>query len=81
MVHACAHTLAVHLRNIAVFLDVPLLMKPEVHVRRWNNDWSETTFDAAGNVIDAATQANVTKLVEALGKWVRVISAGRTIVD
>ena len=50
-------------------------------MRRWNPDYSETTFDAAGNLIDAKVQGDVDAYVAALARWVRIIKAGTAAVD
>ncbi len=53
-----------HLRQIAVFVDLIPINKPEVMVRNGSDK-----FDAAGRLTDEDTRAYVKKLVEALEAW------------
>jgi hypothetical protein len=48
--------------------------KPEVTLRRWKPDWTET-FDAEGNPDDAGKQA-VDKYLSAYSQWVKTWKAG-----
>jgi chromate reductase len=56
----------VHLRQMAVFLDMPVVNKPEVFVRQ-----AATLFDADLNLIDEATIKSVRALLESLERLVR----------
>jgi chromate reductase len=53
-----------HLRQMAVFVDLLPMNKPEVMVRN-----AAGKFDAEGNLTDEETRAHVAKLVEALVAW------------
>jgi chromate reductase, NAD(P)H dehydrogenase (quinone) len=55
-----------HLRQIAVFVDLLAMNKPEVVVRN-----AADKFDENGNLTDESTRDHVTKLVEALVVWTR----------
>jgi chromate reductase len=55
-----------HLRQIAVFLDMHPMNKPEVFVRN-----AQTVFDPAGSLVDEATRTVMRQFLEALGAWVR----------
>jgi chromate reductase len=55
-----------HLRQIAVFLDMHPLNKPEVFVRN-----AQTVFDDAGRLVDEPTRNVVRKHLEALAAWTR----------
>jgi chromate reductase len=58
-----------HLRQIAVFVDLYPLNKPEVMVRE-----AGKKFDAAGTLTDEDTRQHVAKLVEALVAWTTRLS-------
>jgi chromate reductase len=58
-----------HLRQIAVFVDLYPLNKPEVMVRE-----AAKKFDAAGTLTDTDTRLRVAKLIEALAAWTRRLS-------
>jgi chromate reductase len=53
-----------HLRQMMVFLDVPMLSRPEVFVQK-----AGERFDADGRLVDEDTRAHVAKLVAALVAW------------
>ena len=55
-----------HLRQVAVFLDMPTVMKPEVFVRQ-----AATVFDEDLGLKDEATRKQVRSLLEALERLVR----------
>ena len=55
-----------HLRQMMVFLDVPMLTRPEVFVQK-----AGERFDADSRLVDEETRAHVTRLVEALVGWTR----------
>ena len=55
-----------HLRQIAVFLDMHALNKPEVFVRKAND-----AFDADGRLKDEATRKIVAQQLGALVEWTR----------
>ena len=55
-----------HLRQMMVFLDVPMLTRPEVFVQK-----AGERFDADGRLADEETRARVGRLVEALVAWTR----------
>ncbi|MEQ1573677.1 MAG: NADPH-dependent FMN reductase [Vicinamibacterales bacterium] len=61
-----------HLRQIAVFVDLIPLNKPEVMVRSGGDK-----FDASGRLTDEDTRAHVKKLVEALEAWTRRLRGTR----
>lgn len=52
--------------------------KPEVALRRWKPDWSDT-FDRDGNPDDVGKQA-VDKYVAAYAAWVKTWKAGEAAV-
>jgi chromate reductase, NAD(P)H dehydrogenase (quinone) len=55
-----------HLRQIFHYLNMPVLLKPEVHViAAWEK------FDNNGNLTDDSTRAQIHALVEALVEWTR----------
>ena len=54
-----------HLRQVAVFLDMHVVNKPEVFVRSAAN-----AFDAEGKLVDEAASKVVRELLEALAKLV-----------
>ncbi len=70
----------VHLRDVAANLNISVLAKPEVTVRRWNSDWTETQFDGVGNLKDSGTQAAVNELVTALVRAIRVTRIGDEVL-
>jgi len=55
-----------HLRQIAVFVDMLPLNKPEVMVRN-----AAEKFDAAGALVDETTKDFVKQMVEGLAAWAR----------
>jgi chromate reductase, NAD(P)H dehydrogenase (quinone) len=55
-----------HLRQIAVFLDMHAMNKPEVFVRN-----AQTVFDEGGKLVDEPTRALVRQHIEALAAWTR----------
>lgn len=55
-----------HLRQVAVFLDMHVMNKPEVMVGTAQNK-----FDADGKLTDAATREIVHKAMVALGEWTK----------
>jgi len=59
-----------HLRQIAVFLDMHVLNKPEVFVRG-----AAQLFDAEGRLTDEATRKAVRQELEALVTWTRRLRA------
>lgn len=61
-----------HLRQMAVFLDLKMVNKPEVMIAN-----AGQRFDADGNLTDEATQQFVQSLVIALRDWARVLKKGQ----
>ena len=59
-----------HLRQIAVFLDLHPINKPEVFVRSAQN-----AFDAEGRLTDETTRKLVGQLLEALVTWTKKLKA------
>jgi chromate reductase len=59
-----------HLRQIAVFVDLVPVNKPEVMVRK-----AADKFDATGALIDEDTRAHVRKLLDALVAWTHRLRA------
>jgi chromate reductase len=59
-----------HLRQIAVYLDMHAVNKPEVFVRG-----AQAAFDADGSLTDEATKKLVVQLLEALGDFARRLKA------
>jgi chromate reductase len=59
-----------HLRQIAVFLDMHPLNKPEIFVRS-----AASAFDAEGNLTDETTKKLVAQQLEALAAWARRLKA------
>jgi chromate reductase len=55
-----------HLRQIAVYLDMHAINKPEIFVRSAQN-----AFDAAGNLTDEGTKKLIGHLLDALTTWTR----------
>jgi chromate reductase len=55
-----------HLRQIAVFLDMHPINKPELFVRS-----AATLFDAGGKLTDEPTRKLLAQYVEALARWAR----------
>ncbi len=55
-----------HLRQVAVFLDMHLLNKPEVFVRS-----AQKLFDADGKLTDEATQKLLAEQLAALATWTK----------
>jgi chromate reductase len=55
-----------HLRQVAVFLDMHVMNKPEVFVRT-----AGEKFDASGELTDEATKKVLTEHVTALAAWTR----------
>jgi chromate reductase len=55
-----------HLRQVAVFLDMHVMNKPEVFVRKAGD-----AFDASGALTDEATKKLLGEHLVALGDWVR----------
>jgi len=55
-----------HLRQIAVFLDMHALNKPEIFVRN-----AKDAFDADGKLVDPTTRALVAEQLRALVDWTR----------
>ena len=60
-----------HLRQVAVFLNLLPLNKPEVLVQR---AWEK--FDAQGHLTDEPTRQQVRALLEALVAWTRRLRGG-----
>ena len=58
-----------HLRQIAVFLEMHALHKPEVFVRN-----AKDVFDADGKLTDEATRKVVAQQLSALVDWTRRIA-------
>ena len=59
-----------HLRQIAVYLDMHPINKPEIFVRS-----AQSAFDAAGNLTDEATKKLVVQLLDAVTTWTRRFKA------
>jgi chromate reductase len=55
-----------HLRQIAVFLEMHPMNKPEVFVRN-----AQAVFDEGGKLVDEPTRALVRQHIEALAAWTR----------
>lgn len=55
-----------HLRHVAVFVNLLVLNKPDVMLQR---SWEK--FDADGNLVDEAARQQVRALLEALAAWTR----------
>ncbi len=55
-----------HLRQIAVFVNLLPLNKPEVTIQR-----ASEKFDKEGNLTDEASRKQVRALLEALAAWTR----------
>jgi chromate reductase len=55
-----------HLRQVAVFLDMHPINKPEVFVRN-----AQTVFDEGGKLVDEPTRNGVRQYLEALAAWTR----------
>jgi chromate reductase, NAD(P)H dehydrogenase (quinone) len=55
-----------HLRQVAVFLDMHVLNKPEVFVRS-----AQEKVDASGNLTDEATRKVIAEQLVALAAWTR----------
>jgi chromate reductase len=60
-----------HLRQVAVFLNMHPLNKPEVTIQR-----ASEKFDAHGNLTDQAAREQVRVLLEALAAWTRRLYGG-----
>ncbi|MBA6413431.1 NAD(P)H-dependent oxidoreductase [Parahaliea sp. F7430] len=60
------------LRRSMVFLDVHCLNKPEVMIAS-----AHERFDEQGRLTDEDTKAHINKMVVALGKWTRLLQAGK----
>ncbi len=58
-----------------MFLGVVAFGKPEVTLKRWNADYSQT-FDAQGSPTTESNHASVEKLLEGFSKFVRVLLEG-----
>ncbi len=61
-----------HLRQVAVFLNMHVLNKPEIFVVN-----APGKFDDAGRLADEPTRALVAQQLAALRDWVRLLQAGR----
>jgi chromate reductase len=59
-----------HLRQIAVFLDMHPINKPEIFVRS-----AGSAFDAEGNLTDETTKKFIGQQLDALVDWVRKLKA------
>jgi chromate reductase, NAD(P)H dehydrogenase (quinone) len=59
-----------HLRQIAVFLDMHPLNKPEIFVRS-----AASAFDAEGRLTDETTRKLISQQLEALASWVHRLKA------
>ncbi len=59
-----------HLRQIAVFLDMHPLNKPEIFVRS-----AASAFDADGNITDETTKKLLSQQLETLAAWARKLRA------
>lgn len=55
------------LRQVFLFLDTPVLLKPEVYVI---NAWEK--FDSEGNLTDEPTRQQVATLLQALVEWIHL---------
>jgi chromate reductase len=55
-----------HLRQVFHYLNMPVLLKPEVHVMA---AWEK--FDDDGNLTDDKTREQIQALVEALVQWTK----------
>lgn len=60
-----------HLRQVAVFLDMHPINKPEVFVRN-----AQTVFDDAGKLVDDELRKIVRQYLDALADWTRRLRAG-----
>ncbi|WP_394833181.1 NAD(P)H-dependent oxidoreductase [Pendulispora rubella] len=54
-----------HWRQVAVFLNLQTLNKPEIFVRR-----GADKFDAAGNLTDEATRKALTQYLQSFAEWI-----------
>ena len=63
-----------HLRQVAVFLDMHPLNKPEVFVRN-----ASDKVDASGRLTDAESRAQVEKQLAALADWTRRLRASAPV--
>ena len=59
-----------HLRQMAVYLDMHPLNKPEIFVKS-----AAAAFDAEGNLTDETTKKLITQQLEALAGWARKLRA------
>jgi chromate reductase len=60
-----------HLRQVAVFLDMHPINKPEVFVRN-----AQTVFDESGRLVDDEARKIVRQYIEALAAWARKLRQG-----
>lgn len=59
-----------HLRQIAVYLDMHPINKPEIFVRN-----AQSAFDAEGNLTDETTKKLIGQLLDAITTWTRKLKA------
>ena len=64
-----------HLRIVALAVNMPILQKPEVYVAT-----AQKKFDEQGNLIDEPTRQRVKALLEALMDWALVLKRGKAAV-
>lgn len=60
-----------HLRQSAVFLDIPLMQQPETYLAKMG-DW----FDASGRIVDAKNEARLAEFAAAYADWIEKILRG-----
>lgn len=61
-----------HLRQSLVFLNVPTMQQPEAYI-----GGASKLFDERGNLVNDSTRDFLKNFMEAFGKWVELILAGR----
>ncbi len=66
-----------HLRQCAVFLDMPMMQQPEAYLGHVGDE----QFAPDGTLIDRSLKEMVAKLATAYADWVDLVQAGRTAVN
>ena len=62
-----------HLRQMLVFLDVPVMPQPEAYIGGANK-----LFDASGNLISDSTSDFLRNFADSFARWIELILAGQT---
>eukprot|EP00567_Pseudictyota_dubia_P005332 CAMPEP_0197435134 /NCGR_PEP_ID=MMETSP1175-20131217/2770_1 /TAXON_ID=1003142 /ORGANISM="Triceratium dubium, Strain CCMP147" /LENGTH=194 /DNA_ID=CAMNT_0042964083 /DNA_START=30 /DNA_END=614 /DNA_ORIENTATION=- len=62
-----------HLRQTCVFLDMPVMMKPELFVKIFESP----IFDGEGNLTDEATTERLGKFLQSFHKWIGNFKAAK----